>query len=86
MTEPFLKVPAMTKATFEQDEDTSGRGGDIVSQDIEIECIHVPGDEHPDGNPGRYWVIKTDRWAFSDIGELTAILRKAGVEDKAAGT
>lgn len=77
----FLKHPAMTKVTFEQDEDTDGRS-DIESQTLDVECIHVPGEDHPDGNPGRYWVIQTNRWAFTDLDALIELLKKAGVEGK----
>ena len=67
------KPPELMKCTFEQEEDTSStRVGEFVHQEIEIERIDVAGDD------SRYFVIKTERWAFDSIEELVAVLRKAG--------
>jgi hypothetical protein len=35
-----------------------------------------------DAGAGPYWIMNTDRWAFNDIDELVALLRKA---EKARG-
>jgi hypothetical protein len=35
-----------------------------------------------DAGGGPYWIMNTDRWAFSDVDELVALLRKA---EKARG-
>lgn len=78
----FFKSPAVTLMRFSQDEDTDGRGGDHVQQDIEIECVYIPSGESSDGNPERYYVIKTERWAFNSISELAALLVKAGCAEK----
>lgn len=68
----FHKEPVMTKATFEQDEDTSStRGGAYVSQEIEVETVFVDPKD-------KYFVIKTERWWFNTIEDLVALLKKAG--------
>lgn len=36
-----------------------------------------------DGGGGPFWVITTERWAFDNIEEFVALLRHAGVEEKA---
>jgi hypothetical protein len=35
-----------------------------------------------DAGGGPYWIMNTDRWAFTDVDELVALLRKA---EKARG-
>jgi hypothetical protein len=35
-----------------------------------------------DAGGGSYWIMNTDRWAFTDVDELVALLRKA---EKARG-
>lgn len=79
MTTQFFTKPAMTKMTFSQDEDTSSERAGEVEQNIEIEVVYIPGHDAADGNPERYFVIKTERWAFDDIKSLLSILEKAGV-------
>lgn len=80
MSHDFYKIPAMLKATFAQDEDTSTTRDGFEQQEIEVETVHIAGADHADGNPDRYWSIKTDRWAFSNLDELVALLKKAGCE------
>ena len=82
----FYKSAAMVKMTFVQDEDTATTRDDFEEQQIEIEIVYIPGGDHADGNPKRYWCIKTERWAFSDLNELVALLKKAGVSEKVAET
>lgn len=73
MTDTLTKPPQLIKCTFEQEEDTSSsRYGEFVHQEIEVERIDVVGDDN------RYFVIKTERWAFDSIEELVALLKKAG--------
>lgn len=76
----FYKSAAMIKATFAQDEDTSTSRSGFEEQQIEIETVHIAGGDHVDGNPERYWCIMTERWAFSNVDELVALLKKAGCE------
>lgn len=71
----FHPNPVMTKVIFEQDEDTSStRGGDYVAQELEVETIFVNSHDH------KYFVLKTERWAFNDLAELIDLLKKAGCQ------
>lgn len=76
----FLKEPMMTRAVFEQDEDTSSTRSGHDDQTLEVEIVFVAGDRHADGNPERYFVITTERWAFNSIEDLVVLLKKAGAE------
>ena len=76
----FYKKPAITKVQFAQDEDTSSSRDGDVEQTLTVETVFVAGGDHADGNPERYWVIETERWAFNSLDELVALLLKAGVE------
>ena len=50
-------------AVYSQDPDTCDAS---LSQELTIECL--------DGGGGTYYLLKTDRWAFNNIKELTDTL------------
>lgn len=50
-------------AVYSQDPDTCDRS---VIQELTIESL--------DGGGGTYYILKTDRWAFNNIKELSDIL------------
>jgi hypothetical protein len=56
------KLEGLT-AVYSQDADTCDNN---LSQDLTIESI--------DGGGGTYYLLKTDRWAFNSIKELTDTL------------
>ena len=76
----FYKSPAQVMIRFEQDEDGDSPRPHDMSQKLDVETVFTPGDGHEDGNPERYWSITTERWAFNNLDELVAVLKKAGVE------
>ena len=61
------KKPEMfsAKFTFTQDAD-SCEGGDLQQLEVEVD----------DAGGGKFFVIKTDCWAFDSIADLVALLEK----------
>jgi hypothetical protein len=66
--------PTLIEACFEQDEDTASTRGGEEFQRLTVET------NDGNGRDQRYYAIKTERWAFNDIAELTELLKRAGVE------
>lgn len=60
-----MKLVGLTE-TYEQEEDCCGRANE-TGQTIEFIA--------EDGGGGAYIVIKTERWAFDDLKEFSAVIK-----------
>lgn len=60
--------------TYSQEKDTCDGESGTDSQYLIV--------EQEDGGAGPFWIIRTDRWAISDLSEVVDLLRSAGVPDK----
>jgi hypothetical protein len=63
------KPPELAEASllFSQENDSCDDGD--MGQELRVEMIDAGG--------GKYFIIKTERWAFDSVEELVALLRKA---------
>ena len=66
MSDEKPKIADLT-VMFMQEPDTSD-GESIACQDIEISVV--------DSGAGHFFRIKTERWAFDDAKELTALVKR----------